>query len=146
MKILNISDRILLTLWVGGLWAIGYIAAPTLFASLDDVKLAGRLAGNMFQIINYLGLFCGVFLAINLLVRKIRSWHLWVIIAMLVLVCCNQFVIQPMMHELKDVGLVEGSDAAKQFGRLHGAASVVYMATSLLGLALVAAGLSKQKD
>lgn len=144
MKYITISDRILLTFWVGGLWAIGYIAAPTLFAMLEDKRLAGELAGQMFQIINYLGLFCGVMLIINMLVRKSLSWQLWAIIAMLVFVGCNEFLIQPMMHALKDVGLVDGSEAMKKFGRLHGAASVVYMATSLLGLIVVASGLKQQ--
>ena len=30
------------TLWVGGLWAIGFIAAPALFASLKDRVLAAK--------------------------------------------------------------------------------------------------------
>ena len=34
-----------ITLWVGGLWAIGYIAAPVLFSSLGDRQLAGVVAG-----------------------------------------------------------------------------------------------------
>ena len=33
---------------MGGLWAIGYLAAPVLFASLGDKMLAGMLAGKMF--------------------------------------------------------------------------------------------------
>jgi hypothetical protein len=37
-----------LTLWVGGFWAIGYLAAPMLFYNLDDRMLAGMLAGKMF--------------------------------------------------------------------------------------------------
>lgn len=145
MKYLAISDRILLTFWVGGLWAIGYIAAPTLFAMLEDRSLAGELAGQMFQIIHYLGLFCGLLLIINMLVRKTLSWQLWVIAAMLLLVVCNLFVIQPMMQELKAIGLVEGSDVMKKFGRLHGASEVVYMVTSLLGLLVVATGLKQSK-
>ena len=48
------GDRILLTLWVGSLWAIGYIAAPTLFATLEDRALAGTLAGAMFVRARYL--------------------------------------------------------------------------------------------
>ena len=32
------------TLWVGGLWAIGFMAAPALFASLKDRVLAGEVA------------------------------------------------------------------------------------------------------
>ena len=41
---------IAITLWVGGLLAIGYIAAPVLFASLGDRQLAGMIAGRLFAI------------------------------------------------------------------------------------------------
>ena len=47
----NVGERVLLTLWVGGLWAIGYMVAPALFATLEDRALAGNLAGLMFEII-----------------------------------------------------------------------------------------------
>ena len=69
MYFFMVGERILLTLWVGGLWAIGYIAAPTLFAMLDDRKLAGALAGQMFHIISYIGLVCGTLLFISLLYK-----------------------------------------------------------------------------
>jgi len=39
---------IVITLWVGALWAIGYLAAPTLFHVLDDRALAGKVAGQLF--------------------------------------------------------------------------------------------------
>ncbi|HEV7822096.1 MAG TPA: DUF4149 domain-containing protein, partial [Burkholderiales bacterium] len=44
-----------LTLWIGGLWAIGYIVAPTLFYSVADRTLAGMLAGKLFTLIAYVG-------------------------------------------------------------------------------------------
>ena len=37
---------IAITLWVGALWAIGGIAAPTLFYQLADKMQAGNLAGQ----------------------------------------------------------------------------------------------------
>ena len=59
------GDRILLTLWVGSLWAIGYIAAPTLFATLEDRALAGTLAGAMFEIVAYIGMVCAALLLLS---------------------------------------------------------------------------------
>ena len=47
---------IAITLWVGALWAIGYLAAPTLFRLLEDRPLAGRLAGEMFTYVAWLGM------------------------------------------------------------------------------------------
>ena len=54
----NLADNLALiavTLWVGGLWAIGYLAAPVLFSALSDKMLAGMLAGRMFSLIEYIG-------------------------------------------------------------------------------------------
>ena len=47
-----------ITLWVGGLWAIGFIAAPSLFAALKDRVLAGELAGNLFCLMAWAGRAC----------------------------------------------------------------------------------------
>lgn len=137
-----VGERVLLTLWVGGLWAIGYIAAPSLFATLDDRQLAGMLAGQMFHIISYVGLICGILLLISVIKRLGLQWRAWVLVVMLLLVAIGEFVLQPMMESLKLQGLVEGSDVKKQFGMLHGVASMTYLIESLLGLVLVIFGLS----
>ena len=47
---------IAITLWVGGLWAIGYIAVPALFSSLGGRQLAGMVAGKLFSLIGWVGL------------------------------------------------------------------------------------------
>ena len=38
------------------------MVTPALFANLEDRALAGSLAGVMFEIIAYTGLFCGTLL------------------------------------------------------------------------------------
>lgn len=144
MKFLDAIERILLTAWVGGVWAIGYIAAPTLFAVLDDRKMAGQLAGQMFHIINWLGLICGIVLLIAVVKRYGRVWQLWLLLAMVLLVASNEFILQPMMAELKAQGLLEGSEAKARFGMLHGISSILYLLVSLMGLVLVVTGLSKK--
>ena len=131
------AERVLVTAWVGGLWAIGYIAAPTLFATLDDRKLAGSLAGEMFHIVNWLGLVCGFILLALIFKRYGRVWQLWVVLVMLVLAANSEFVLQPMMVELKTQGLIEGSQAKSKFGMLHGVSSSLYLLTSVLGLIVV---------
>lgn len=144
MQFVYVGERILLTLWVGGLWAIGYIAVPTLFAMLEDRRLAGELAGQMFQIIGYIGLVSGTLLLISVARRLKLQWRTWLLLFMLVLVMCGQFWLQPLMADLKASGLVEGSAQAKQFGMLHGVASILYFATSLAGLVLIIFGIDNQ--
>ena len=131
--------QILLTLWVGALWAIGYIAVPVLFGSLDERQLAGMLAGKMFTAVSYISLFCGTVLLISLFKRSDnikQELSFWLLLLML-LVVIGEFVIQPQIAQLKLQGLTEGAAAAAQFGKLHGIASILYMLNSLTGLILV---------
>jgi hypothetical protein len=57
---------ILIALWVGGMWAIGYLAAPVLFASLGDRQLAGMVAGKLFALIGWVGLGSAAYLLVFL--------------------------------------------------------------------------------
>jgi hypothetical protein len=145
MKIFGAIERVILTAWVGGSWAIGYLAAPVLFKVLEDRRLAGELAGHMFKIIAIVGLICGAALLVLAIAqagaRWLRSWRGAVLLAMIVLVAIGLLVVQPMIQEVKAQGLVEGSDAMRRFGMLHGVSSILYLATSVCGLVLVAAGL-----
>ena len=139
----QISEKILLTIWIGGMWAIGYIVAPVLFQMLDK-PVAGNVAGQLFSIMNYIGLFSAVFLIINIVVKQgfnSRHWQLWALIIMLLVIIISQFVLQPIMAELKANGL--SGDKAAEFGRLHGVASVLFLMNSLAGLALVVSGLER---
>jgi hypothetical protein len=130
------GERILLTLWVGGLWTIGYIVAPALFANLEDRAQAGTLAGVMFEIVAYVGMFCAVLLLIFNQLRnpgRRANWRAVVLLVMLLLVAVGQFVLAPMMADMR---VAESADTSG-FAALHGAASIVYLINSVLGLALV---------
>lgn len=145
----EIVERLLMALWVGGLCAIGYIAAPVLFASLEDRQLAGMLAGKLFNIISWAGLAFGTILLSGCIVtagtKWLKQWRAWLLMVMLLVVIAMLFVIQPMMADLKAQGpIVPGSDLAAAFGRLHGVSSGLYLLMSLSGLVLVACGLRKR--
>ena len=130
----------MLTLWVGSLWAVGLMVAPVLFAQLDDRTLAGTLAGNLFTLTALLGLVCGSILLIASLLRTARyDWRAWVTTAMLLLVAAGQFLLVPMIGELRGQGLADSAE----FARLHGLASLLFMLTAVLGLLLAAAGRAK---
>ncbi len=126
------------TLWVGGLWVVGYLVVPVLFSALEERQLAGALAGQIFSILNLLGMASGLLLiGLGLAIAGsawLKSRRAWVLFAMLSIVLLSSFVLQPMMQELKASGLVAGSEAAAQFGRLHGVSSLLYLLLSLLGL------------
>lgn len=137
-------ELILVTAWVGGLWAIGYLAAPALFYTLGDKQLAGMLAGKMFGWIAYLGIFAAFYLLIFRVVRDgvpaVKQGVFWVVVAMLLLTMAGQFGIQPVLAQLKaQAGAVDVMQSvfADRFRTWHGVASIGYLLESLLGIALV---------
>ena len=133
-------ERILLTLWAGSLWAAGFLVAPTLFALLDDRALAGTIAGNLFTKVGYIGLVCGSgLLLLQWLLKRGAGWRLWALVTMLALVVIIQFGLTPMLAELR----VQGLSGSARFGQLHALTGGLYLLTSMLAMALVAAGQPK---
>ena len=145
------------TLWAGSLWAVGYLAAPTLFATLTDRVLAGTIAGNLFTSQAWLSIGCAVVMLLLLwatqtstggifagpaanMAAKSRRTLVIVVVVMLLCTLVSHFGLQPMMASLRAAagpgGVME--DAAKnEFGILHGISSAIYLIQSLLAAWLV---------
>ncbi|WP_263771815.1 DUF4149 domain-containing protein [Propionivibrio soli] len=127
-----------LTLWVGGVWSIGYIVAPILFATLDDKQLAGLVAGKMFTFVGWIGLGCGVYVLLYSRLREEKNRVFsWCVFAMLVLTVAMLFGIQPLMAQLKLQAFpldVMQSPLRARFVFWHGLSSVLYLLQSLLGI------------
>lgn len=133
-----------LTLWVGGLWTIGYIVAPTLFTTLADRQLAAMLAGKLFVLIGWIGLAAAAYLLIFMLLRigsvALKRWSFWLVLLMLGLTAASQFGIHPILAQLKADALpreVMESVMRDRFVAWHGIASILYLLQSVLGLLLV---------
>ena len=133
-----------LTLWIGGMWAIGYIVAPTLFYSLPDRALAGMLAGKLFTLMAYVGIGCAVYLLLYRLARfggaGFRHGAFWIMLLMLLLGLTGEFGVQPVLAGLKHQALpaeVMESVFRDRFATWHGVASVLYLIQSGLGVLLV---------
>lgn len=133
-------------LWVGSLWTIGYLVAPTLFSILDDKALAGSIAGRMFRIEAWLSLFCALVLIAtsrfasgecgNVEKKRLQ----WLVLGMVACTVLGYFGLQPFMAELREVAghsRVMDSATRAQFGVLHGIASAFYLIQSVLGLILI---------
>jgi len=144
----QISERILLTFWVGGMWVVGPVVTPTLFKMLDDRVLAGTVAGQLFTIMSFIGLFCGVMLLLShagsMGKQVIRSWRAYLLLSMIVVVIVGEFLLTPEIVAIRDAGM----PAAEQtrFDMLHRSASTLYMMSSLAGLVLVIFGLHPRKE
>ena len=136
-------NLIVITLWVGALWATG-LSAYVLFDSLQDKQLAGSLAGKLFTIVSYIGMVSGFYLLIQRLLDygtiALKQSFFWAVFAMLLLVLAGHFGIQPILAQLKADAMptdVMHSIFAERFGKWHGVASVAYLVECLLGFVLV---------
>lgn len=137
-------EKIAVTLWVGGLWAIGYIAAPILFMQLDDKQLAGNLAGSMFAVIAYVGMACGAYLLLYRINQyggaAFKQAFFWGVFLMVLITLGMQFGIQPIMESLKEQAMpkaVMQSIFSDRFAHWHGVSRIAYIIESLLGLVLL---------
>ena len=142
-KTADILFQILTTLWVGGLWATGFLIAPILFSALPDKALAGMLAGNFFAAIAWVGIGCGTYLILFRLFRfggsAFKQWAFWITLFMLLLTLLGHFGIQPLLAQLK---LQAAKDVMEtmmksRFAVWHGVASILYICQSLMGAVLI---------
>jgi hypothetical protein len=137
-------QSIAVTLWVGGLWAIGLIVAPLLFQSLADRSQAGMLAGQFFTTITYAGFGCGAYLLLFRLARfggqAFRQLFFWSALLTMALAAAGQFGVQPIMASLKQQALpseVMHSILRNRFAAWHGVSSGLYLIECALGLVMV---------
>lgn len=142
---------VLLVLWIGGMWAIGYLAAPVLFAALDDKQLAGNLAGRLFDWMAWIGIAAAAYLLVYRVARDggaaLKTLFFWIVALMLALILVAQFGVQPILQGLKDQAMPQAvmqSVFADRFRHWHGVSSILYLIQSALGLVLVwRAGLAR---
>jgi len=139
-------ERVLLALWVGGLWVTGLVVAPVLFRSYERM-VAGEIAGRLFAAVSLLGMVCGALLLAFAVARARqrvwRDWRVGVLAMMLIITVIGEFGLAARMRELKELMILPPVAPAvlAEFGRLHGIASLLFLMNSALGLVLVIFGM-----
>lgn len=157
MRFLSSLRRVVVTVWAGSLWTVGYLVAPVLFATLPERSLAGTIAGNMFRAETWVSIVCAVIL-LGLLAVPVRAagraqsdggvaeWLgtrkllVTVVLAMLVCTLIGYFGLQPAVAAIRDAagpGGLQDEAMRERFGLLHGLSSGLYLLQSLLALLLV---------
>ncbi|VFR82428.1 Probable transmembrane protein [plant metagenome] len=133
--------RVLAALWVGALWCVGILVAPTLFATLSPAE-AGMMVGKLFFALASFGLVAAVLM---LLLDRLGGGELLgragrlAAMLMAVGVGVGYFGLKPLMDHgrvLLAAGITPPPWA--DFGLLHGVSSLIYFLVALLGLRLVA--------
>jgi hypothetical protein len=144
MRLATALYSVVISIWVGGQAAVGYIAAPVLFSQLADRTLAGNLAGAMFSVMAWVGMGCGAYLLLYLVMTQgaavRRSAAFWLVVLMVAATLAGHFGIGPVLAQLKAAAApqpVMESALRERFTFWHGASSLLYLLQTLLGVALV---------
>jgi MFS family permease len=133
-------QRIVLTFWIGGIWATGYLVVPVIFKSLENKSVAGQVAGNIFTVMSWAGLASALVLVLCYWFVDRSRWRYAVLLLMFFLVLVNLFVLTPQIDAIREsvgTALQSGSEIYRRFAMLHGIASGLFLVVSLLGLLLV---------
>jgi hypothetical protein len=153
---LRVASLAVLALWVGGLATLGFVVAPTVFATLEHADpaggrtLAGLVFGAAFNRFLYISLAMGG-LSIGLLIlrallgpRPLRlAWRVWTVVGMVAFTAVTIFIISPRIDRLRrdtpgTMAALADSDPRKaEFGRLHGLSNVLMLATLVGGVGLI---------
>jgi hypothetical protein len=155
MPILRVASLALVALWIGGLTALGAVAAPAVFAVLelhDPVAgrtLAGLVFGDMFARFQHLALFLGGGLIAVLGMRALLGprprrlgVQLGLVALMLAASAYTGFIIAPRIDTLRNgatttmASLPQTDPRKQEFGRLHGLSNGLMALTLVAGLAL----------
>lgn len=129
-------QRVVIALWAGSIWTVGFLAAPLLFASLPSHALAGMAARQLFMGVEYLGTGCGLILLGSLWAGDMtgqRRAAAGLVSVMLIVTVVSLLVIDPW---LDNVRLADGARSSP-FLWAHALASLTYGVLCLLALLLV---------
>jgi hypothetical protein len=156
MKVLRFLAILALAAWVGGLLALGGVAAPTLFAQLQlhqgaaGRELAGVVFGDIFDRFQYAAWGLGGVVITSLAARaalgprpRRLAIRIWTIAFMLAASVATTWVIAPRIVAIRDavhapIESLPATDARRvTFGRLHGASSVLMLVTLFAGVGLL---------
>lgn len=156
MTFLRYLALIALALWIGGLVALGLVAAPELFDALQarnpagGRQLAGELFGGIFSRFQYVAWGLGGVLLASLGTRAALgprprrfAVRMWTVSAMLAASVVTSFVITPRIDDIRrevsgPVAALSANDARKvTFGRLHALSNGLMLLTVLTGVGLI---------
>jgi len=138
--------RLALALVLALLVVPGYVVAPVLFSLLDSHAQAGHVAGAIFHICNRSLLFLLLAIAAFWWQREAGRLRWVLLIVVLCLIGANEFIISPVIQELKAaMGPIDAVPADNPqraaFGMWHGVSAIMHLFSSLVAALLVALGL-----
>jgi hypothetical protein len=156
MLALRYAALLAIVVWVGGLFALGAIAAPAVFDVVatrqlpEGRLLAGAIFGEILRRFHQVSYICGVAVPVSLTARAVlgprpRRFALRMGVALMMLAAAGYsgLVLSPRIERLQQsVGVAPSSLAQDdprriEFGRLHGLSTSVQIVPLLGGLLLL---------
>ena len=138
--------RLLLAMMLGLIVVSGYVVAPLLFAKAGSSHEAGRLAGEIFHVVNNGVIIMAVAVGAFWLRMKSTSMLNWSLLLVLAsLVGINEYGVSPIIAELKLAAgpidqLAEGDPMRAKFGMWHGVSAVLHLLAAIASAMLVMLG------
>ncbi|HEY0834708.1 MAG TPA: DUF4149 domain-containing protein [Azospirillum sp.] len=123
-------------LWWGSLSVTGFLAVPTLFASLPTPALAGSVAARLFSAQGWVAVACGVLLLFASRPEDGRSGMDWrggavlFVLAGLLLALLSEFAVAPRIMARGNLRLWHGLGAAMYVVQWLCAAAVLWKVTA----------------
>jgi len=129
VKLLNIVFRSIGLMFATMLVVIGYVVAPMLFSSLDQVT-AGNLVSQLLSYANSALLISLFGLLIIVIGRIDRFVHNWLLIISVLIVLSTEYWISPLMKTIKAAypsGLTKASPDWSTFAMWHGIYQLLFL-------------------
>jgi Domain of unknown function (DUF4149) len=156
--VLRFAAAVALAIWLGGLIALGAVAAPSIFDVVAASQIAGgrTLAGAIFgealRRFHLLAYGCAAVIGLSLLLRAALgprpprfAWRVALTATMLSATVYSGLVVAAKIDAVgRTIGagvsassLPEGDPRRAEFGRLHGQSSGLHLAVLVVGLGLL---------
>jgi uncharacterized membrane protein len=147
----TLLEMIAITLWVGGMAALGFIAAPAIFQTAESRDSAGRSVGLILKRFQWVAYSCGAAILLAGAIRWSASWRglsatevmrYAVAALMLGLTLYSGLVVSRKLERLRaemsgEIDSIPKSDPRRiAFNKLHGVSMTLMIFNVLLGLAL----------
>lgn len=146
-----ILEIIAITTWVGGMAALGFIAAPAIFQAAPSRENAGRIVGLILKRFQWVAYGCGVAILLAGAMRWAGSWRgltapelvrYIIALIMLGLTLYSGLVVSRKLERLRDamsggIDRIAKDDPRRvEFNKLHGVSMTLMAFNVLLGFAM----------
>ncbi|MDT8376443.1 MAG: DUF4149 domain-containing protein [Mariprofundaceae bacterium] len=140
------SIRLALAMMLGLIVVSGYVVVPLLFAETATPAEAGRVAGELFHLVNIGVLILAAAVAgFWARIKDIGRLNWSMLTAVVLLLAVNEFIISPQLAEIKalvgPVSQLAADDTKRaEFGMLHGIAAIFHLLAAMASAVLVVLG------